>query len=70
MLIYQIWGHSSAPKGAKLQRFTTPLHRYDDEMMAILLEAAKVMRQIEAAMAAKNSEGTRKRAGGGLSVTL
>jgi hypothetical protein len=29
-------------------------------MRAILLEAAKVMRQIEAAMAAKNSEGTVK----------
>ena len=30
-----------------------PVHLYDDEMKAILLEAARVIRQIEAAMKAK-----------------
>ncbi len=37
-----------------------PLHLYDDEMKAILLEAAKVIRQIEAAMTEENSAGTGK----------
>lgn len=31
-----------------------PVHLYDDEMKAILLEAAKVIRQIEAAMRTKS----------------
>jgi hypothetical protein len=34
-----------------------PVHLYDDEMRAILLEAAKVISQIEAAMKAKSAEG-------------
>ena len=34
-----------------------PVHLYDDEMKAILLEAAKAIRQIEAAMKAKKAEG-------------
>jgi hypothetical protein len=32
-----------------------PVHLYDDEMRAILHEAVKVIRQIEAAMEAKNN---------------
>jgi len=32
-----------------------PVHLYDDEMRAILQEAVKVIRQIEAAMEAKNN---------------
>lgn len=38
-----------------------PLHLYDDEMKAILLEAVKVIRQIEAAMTEENAEGTGKK---------
>ena len=34
-----------------------PVHLYDDEMRAILLEAARVIRQIEAAIKAKSAEG-------------
>jgi len=37
-----------------------PLHLYDDEMKAILLDAAKVIRQIETAMTEKDSAGTGK----------
>lgn len=33
-----------------------PVHLYDDEMKAILLEAAKAIRQIEAALKAKTAE--------------
>lgn len=33
-----------------------PLHLYDDEMKAILLETAKVIRQIESAMREKRTE--------------
>ncbi|MEW9612716.1 hypothetical protein AB3G45_02430 [Shinella sp. S4-D37] len=36
-----------------------PVHLYDDEMKAILLEAAKAIRQIEAALKAKKAEGRR-----------
>lgn len=34
-----------------------PVHLYDDEMRAILLEAAKVIKQIDAALEAKKAEG-------------
>lgn len=37
-----------------------PLHLYDDEMKAILLEAVKVIRQIEKAMSVKEAEASSK----------
>ena len=36
-----------------------PLHLKEDEMKAILLEAAKVIKQIEAALKSKKAEGRR-----------
>ncbi|MCV9999412.1 hypothetical protein OE766_14275 [Pararhizobium sp. YC-54] len=44
-----------------VQAGSMPVYLYIDDMKAILLEAAKVIRQIETAMAAKNSEGREKR---------
>lgn len=37
-----------------------PLHLYDDEMKAILLEAVKVIRQIEKVMSVKEAEASPK----------
>ncbi len=42
-----------------------PVHLYDDEMKAILLEAVKVIQQIEAAMKAKHARGSGDDAPGG-----
>ncbi|WPE23893.1 hypothetical protein [Shinella zoogloeoides] len=38
-----------------IQAGRVPLHLYDDEMQAILLEAVKVIRQIEAALEARDA---------------
>ncbi|MGD9479707.1 hypothetical protein [Shinella sp. G-2] len=39
-----------------IQAGRIPLHLYDDEMKAILLEAVKVIRQIDKAMSVKEAE--------------
>ena len=51
-----VWLNESAEAMDLIQAGGMPLHLFDDEMKAILLEAAKVITQIQSAMNARNAE--------------